>query len=206
MELPVLKTKKDRVWIDENGTNVPFITLTEVEKLKEKTAFGLAKEAMAINKKLVAFKERIAKDCGVIYDEVMKDSEREGKGSFTFYNFDYTIKVEVRINQNIGFDSLLIEKAKLKLEDFIGDVVNPQMEFAKELVMGAFQTSKGNLDTKSVLGLKKHSTRITDKRWHDAMALIDESVRRPSSKTYFVVSVKNESGEFENIDLNFSSI
>jgi hypothetical protein len=96
MVLPALKTKKDRVWIDENGTNVPFVTLTEVEKLKEKTAFGLVKEAMAINKKLANFKERIAKECGVIYDEVMKDCEREGKGSFTYYNFDYTIKTILR--------------------------------------------------------------------------------------------------------------
>ncbi len=86
MVLPALKTKKDRVWIDENGTNVPFVTLTEVEKLKEKTAFGLAKEAMAINKKLANFKERIAKECGVIYDEVMKDCER-GEGKFYLLQF-----------------------------------------------------------------------------------------------------------------------
>lgn len=206
MVLPVLKTKKDRVWIDENGTNVPFVTLTEVEKLKEKTAFGLAKEAMAINKKLASFKERIAKDCGLIYDEVMKDCENKGKGSYTFYNFDSTIKIEVQINQNIGFDSLMIEKAKIKLGEFIGDVVNPQMEFAKELVMSAFQVSKGNLDAKRILGLKKHSERITDQRWHDAMALIDQSVHRPTSKTYFRVSVKDGNGEFETINLNFSNI
>ena len=206
MELPQLKTKKDKFWQDENSTHVPFQGLTHVEKLKEKTAHGLAKEAMAINKKLTAFKDRITDECGIIYKEVMKDCEKEGKGSFTFYNFDATIKVEVQINQNIDFDSLLIEKAKIKLEDFIGDVVNPQMEFAKELVMSAFQTSKGKLDTKSVLGLKKHNARITDKRWHDAMALIDESIRRPTSKTYFRVSVKNAQGEFEAINLNFSNI
>jgi hypothetical protein len=28
----------------------------------------------------------------------------------------------------------------------------------KELVLSAFQTSKGKLDTKKILGLKKHST------------------------------------------------
>lgn len=206
MVLPILKTKKDKFWIDENGTHVPFQSLTNVEKLKEKTAFGLAKEAMAINKKLASFKLKIADDCSTIYKEVMKECEGEGKGTQTFYNFDYTIKVEVQINQNIAFDSLMIEKAKLKLNDFIGDVVNPQMEFAKELVMSAFQVSKGNLDAKRVLGLKKHSERITDKRWHEAMELIDKSTCRPTSKTYFRVSVKNEHGEFETINLNFSNV
>jgi hypothetical protein len=76
----------------------------------------------------------------------------------------------------------------------------------KELVLSAFQTSKGKLDTKKILGLKKHASRIEDKRYHEAMKYLDESVRRPTSSTYFRVWVRNDAGQYENIDLNFSSI
>ena len=135
----------------------------------------------------------------------MKDA-KVGKGNFTFFNFDGSIKIEVQVNEMITFDTILIEKAKQKLMELVGESISEDKEFIKELVMSAFQTSRGQLDTKRVMGLKKHAKRIKDERYHDAMALIDESVRRPSSKTYFRVWLRAAQGDYESIDLNFSSI
>ena len=90
--------------------------------------------------------------------------------------------------------------------ELVGESISTDKEFIKELVMSAFQTSKGQLDTKRVLGLKKHAKRIKDERYHEAMALIDDSIRKPSSKTYFRVWLRNTQGTYESIDLNFSSI
>ncbi|MFP5039421.1 DUF3164 family protein [Parasediminibacterium sp. JCM 36343] len=199
------QTKNDRFWRDENGTFVPYVRLTDIERVKEKTSFGLAKEAIAINKKLEDFKAKIRQECQCIYDAVMKDA-KPGKGGFTFYNFNATIKVEVQINERIDFDSLLIEKARQQLESFIGEAIKPQMAFVKDIVLEAFQKKDGQLNPNSVLGLKKYTSKITDNRWDEAMQLIDKSIHRPTSKTYFRVWVKNGHGEFESINLNFSSL
>ena len=78
------------------------------------------------------------------------------------------------------------------------------------LAFDAFQTSKGKLDTKKVLGLKKHTARIKNKdlkvEWERAMSVIDKSISRPSSKTYFKVWFKDEDGKYNPIELNFSAI
>lgn len=196
---------KEKVWMDEMGQPIPVARIQPLEKQKERVAFSCAKEAMDINNRLSNFKEKIGKECRVIYAESMKDA-KPGKGNFTFFNFDGSIKLEVQVNELITFDSVLIEKAKQKLMEMVGEGIRPELEFLKELVMGAFQTSRGMLDTKRVMGLKKHAKRIKDERYHEAMAFIDASVRRPSSKTYFRVWLRGEQGEYKIIDLNFSSI
>ena len=200
--------KASENWTDENGQSVPYNRTTDIERMKEKYAYKIADEAYSVHKRIVAFKEGIKTMCEEVFNTVMNEKERAKatKGNFTWYNFNGSIKIEIAINELIEFDGLEIEKAKQKLMELVGESINKDAEFMKELVLSAFQTSKGSLDTKKVLGLKKHADRIKDERYHEAMALIDKSVRRPTSKTYFRVWVKNESGEYKNIDLNFSSI
>jgi hypothetical protein len=79
-------------------------------------------------------------------------------------------------------------------------------EFVKELVDTAFSNSKGALDAKKVLSLLKHRTKIKNVLFQEALNLIEESIRRPDSKTYYRVWTKDEDGKYKNIDLNFSSI
>lgn len=202
------QTAKEKVWKDEQGIEIPYNRTKPVERNKERAAYKLAKEAVVLNVMLQKFKGDINKTCEDIFQQVLTESERTkvGKGNFTWYNFDGSIKIEVSVNENIDFDTLLIEKAKQKLLDLIGESISAEKDMIKELVLSAFQTSKGKLDTKKILGLKKHASRIKDKRYHEAMQLIDSSIRRPDSKTYFRVWVKDESGQHKNIDLNFSSI
>jgi hypothetical protein len=133
----------------------------------------------------------------------------DSKGNVTWYNFDQSIKVEVDVKGLIRFDDVLIDAAKEKLMQLIGDNINGD-DFVKSLVMDAFQTSSGQLDTRRILGLKKYSSRINNlkikKTWDEAMQLIDQSITRPESKTYFRIWVKDEKGQYKNIDLNFSNI
>lgn len=201
------QTPKDKTWFDEQNVQVPYARTTSVERMKEKYAAKLAKDALKLHNELAEYKELMRGICNEVFNTVLTEAEiKASKGNFTWTNFNGTIKVEVRINENIDFDSLLIEKAKQKLLDLVGESITPDRAFVKDLVLSAFQTSKGKLDTKKILGLKKHASRIKDERYRDAMQLIDESIRRPDSATYFRVWVKDENGQFQNIDLNFSSI
>lgn len=199
---------KEKTWRDEAGVEVPANRLTPLEKTKERYSFQLAKDALAINSKLLGFKQAMRLKCQEVFEQVMTESERKKatKGNFTWYNFDGTIKIEVSINENIDFDPLMIEKCKQKLLDLVGESINSDAVFIKELVLSSFQTSKGRLDTKKIMGLKKYATRIKDPRYTEAMEFLDQSIRRPDSKTYFRVWVKDSAGQYQNIDLNFSSL
>lgn len=204
----IKQQKPAKMWQDEQGAEIPYARITPIERLKEKYAFQLAKKASGINSDLINFKDSVKLMCEEIFNTVMTEKERTKvtKGNFTWYSFDGGIKIEVSINELIEFDSLLIEKAKQLLLELVSEGIDDKKAFLKELVLSAFQTSKGKLDTKKVFGLKKHTARISDKRYHEAMDLIDLAIRRPSSKTYFRIWIKDENGKYQNIDLNFSSI
>ena len=202
---------KDGMWTDESGLSIPYNRTTVLERLKEKEAFSLYSDALAINKKLVDFKTKISEIVENILDKVRAENnvKLEGKGNLTWYNFDRSLKIEVNVNEQIKFDEQLIETAKEILLNLVRENISGD-DFIISIVEDAFQTGKGKLDTKKVLGLKKHSSRIKNKvlkdEWDRAMSVIDKSISRPNSKTYFKVWFKSEDGSYNPIELNFSAI
>ena len=202
---------KDGMWIDESGLSIPYNRTTALERLKEKEAFSIFSDAKVINEKLTTFKIKISEIVEKILDKLREENnvKLEGKGNLTWYNFDRSLKIEVNVNEQIKFDEQLIETAKEILLNLVRENISGD-DFIISIVEDAFQTSKGKLDTKKVLGLKKHTARIKNKdlkvEWERAMSVIDKSISRPSSKTYFKVWFKDEDGKYNPIELNFSAI
>lgn len=205
------QTSKQSHWEDETGAVVPFNRLTASEKLREKMAARLLKGAQKLNADLAAFKALFADTHAEIVEAIQAENKikPDSKGNFTWFNFNRTIKVEASIDQLIKFDDVLIDGAKKKLLNLISENVKAD-DFIKNIITDAFQTSSGRLDTKRVLGLKKHTDRISNpqirEEWAAAMDLIDKSISRPSTKTYYRISLLDDNGEFQAIDLNFSSV
>ncbi|MDM8176869.1 DUF3164 family protein [Olivibacter sp. 47] len=200
---------KDKVWFDEAGTQIPYNRTTMYERNAERSTFKLATEALKIHEQLAAYKERVRKEAEELYKLFCEENGGKigkGKGNATFYNFDRSIKVEVSISEAITFDENTIQLAKEKLDEVLSDGLNGAKDFVKPLVMEAFQTSNGKLDTKRVLGLRRYTDRVRDNRYSLAMQLIDKAVRRPDSKTYFRVWVRDSNGQYKDIQLNFASI
>jgi type III secretory pathway component EscV len=195
-------------WQDETGIHIPVNRIQPSEKLREKQAYNIAKEAMAINGKLAALKAYISTVSDQVYEAVLteNDATKAGKGNFTWYNFDRSIKIEVAINERIDFDEMLIGLCKAKLDEFIDTNLNGVDTFVRELINDAFTNTKGKLDAKKVMSLLKHKSKVKDQRFQEAMKLLEDSIRRPDSKKYMRVFVKDEDNAYINIDLNFSSI
>lgn len=195
-------------WIDETGSKIPYNRTTRIERLMERQSAKLLGNSLKINKALSDLKHEFEAICDEIFREFMAEKEIKPtyKGNFTWYNFDRSIKVEVNINERITFDELMITAAREKLERFLTDNMDGKVEFVKELVIDAFKTSRGQLDAKKVMGLLKYRTKIKDQLYQSAMADIEGSIRRPSSRTYYRIFERASSGEYKLIDLNFSSI
>jgi hypothetical protein len=199
----------DKNWMDETGAKIPYSRTTPYERLLEKNAHCLYREALKVNQQLEAFKEKVQDLCQEAYEASLKETNTEGKarkGNYTWYNFARTIKIEVNVNEKIEFDELLIAACKEKLDEFITVNTGSIDDFMRTLIMDAFEQSGGQLDTRKVLSLRKHKERTSDKLFLEALDLLDKSIRRPSSKTYFRIFVKEEGDKWQNIDLNFSSI
>lgn len=199
---------KDQYWTDESGMKVQQSRLTKLEKKKEQTAHKILKASKSLQEKLVKHKETIIELCDDVYKlaEVELSMRPNSKGNFTYFSFDHTVKIEVSVSERIEFDDLHIQAAKEKLDEFIEKKVDSKDEFFIGVVKDAFSTSRGKLDSKKVMSMFKHSHRTKEPLFHEALALVKKSIRRPESKRYFRVWEKDAEGKYQNIDLNFSSL
>ncbi|MDT8346516.1 MAG: DUF3164 family protein [Flavobacteriaceae bacterium] len=196
-------------WYDENNVAIPYNRTTRSERLMERHAARILKQAESLNAKLAEFKTLVRDLCREAYDAFMaeKGIDKETKGNFTWYNFNRSIKIEVSINERIEFDDLTIEAAKARFDAFLKDNITSKNQFAKEMIIDAFETQRaGKLDVKRILQLTRYEDKINDDLFSEAVKLINEAIRRPDSKTYFRVWRKDDDGKYQNIDLNFSSI
>jgi hypothetical protein len=198
----------DQLWTDETGTQIPYNRTTKCERLMERQSAKLLKEATKINQDLKCFKGFIKDVCQEVYETFMaeKNNDKPSKGNFTWFNFDRSIKIEVSINEAIQFDDLTIKAAKDKFDVFLNANIDAKQEFVKDMILDAFATSRGNMDVTKVMNLVRYKTRIHDPIFQEAIALVEQSIRRPDSKTYFRIWCKNLDRKYEVIDLNFSSI
>lgn len=205
----MIQKVKSQKWFDESGQSVPVDYISTGVRLKERLIGKSAKKATSLHGKLKDFKQELAEDCDRIYKAMMEEHKVSGdsKGNFTMFNFDRSVKIEVSVSERIEFDDLTIKACKEKLNSFIEENVDSKKEFVKQLVQDAFSTSRGRLDAKKVMSLLKYRAKIKDKLFQDALNLIEESIRRPDSRRYYRIWQRNEdTGDYDVIDLNFSSI
>ena len=208
----MIQQVKQSTWTDETGKEVPILYITPIMRVRERNAGRILKQALQVNKQLVTFKEHVTELCNQVYAMAMeqvaarKDGKEPGKGNFTWYNFDRTIRIEVSINERIDFDDLTLQLCKSKLDAFLSENLDSKMEFVKELVTDAFSTTRGKTDSKKVMSLIRYRSKIKHPLFLEALDLLEESIRRPDSKTYFRVWQRLDNGEYELVDLNFSSI
>jgi hypothetical protein len=99
-----------------------------------------------------------------------------------------------------------IQSARQLLEEFLQENVQTQDDVIKQLILDAFSTRNGRLDTKKVLNLIRYRSKIKNDKFLRAIDLLEESIRKPSSKTYFRLYVKDEQGKWNAVELNFSAL
>ena len=200
-------------WIDETGLVIPASRVTKSEKLRETVADTLLKKAMKLNSSLVELKNDMAAASDEVFAAVIGENggtvKEDRKGNFLFYNFDRSIKIERDIQDRIEFDDALIAVSKQHFDEFLQSAQAGVDEMIRSIVLEAFNTSKGRLDTQKVLSLLKYRQRVPADKYpafHAALDAIEKAIRRPDSKSYHRISVRNKEGKYDAVNLNFSSI
>lgn len=207
----MIYTNKNDFWHDESGLAVPKSRVTKAEKEREAAAKKIVDKANQAHKFLSEIKAMITEATEKILEEARKENKvkLEGKGNFTWFSFDRSVKIETQVNETVKFDDILIASAKERLLELIRGSIQG-LDFIITIVEEAFQTSRGQLDPKKILGLRKHTERIPEgdfkKEWQEVMTLIDKATSRNFTKKYQRVSVKDENGEYKVIELNFSAL
>lgn len=203
------QTPKDKVWTDAKGNAVPYNRTTAQERLQERSAHKLATEALKAEAVLKGLKELVLKvhaDVLAGFDKAKGTDIKASKGNKEWYNFDRSIRVEADVQDRIEFDSLTITAAREKLHTYLTSKLSSDDEFLVEMVTKAFETTNGKLDSKRVMHLVSYKSKVKAQLFQEAIALIEQSIRRTNSKTYFRVSLRQEDNSYRTIQLNIAAL
>ena len=203
------QTAKDKTWTDPKGMAIPYNRTTALERLQERNAHRLLVEAKRTEKTLTELKELVQKLHGEVltaFDKSEGVNVKATKGNKQWYAFDRSIVVEADVQDRIEFDGLLITAAREKLSAYLTAKLNSDDEFLVEMVTRAFETTNGKLDSKRVMHLVGYKSKVKAALFQEAIALIEKSIRRTSSKMYFRIGERQEDGSYQYVQLNFSAI
>jgi len=192
-------------WVDLNGNNVPAQYVPKLDKERERITLKHLAKARKLSEALEKFKQELLEDCDTVYDAMLADNNVPGqsKGGFSLTTFDRAAKIEISIQERIEFDDL-ISVAHEKIKQYLEEKTQGVDHDLQQIIMQAFETRKGRMDVKRILGLFR--LQITHPLWVEAMELIKKSINRNTSKRYARIWEKDANGEYRNIELNFSSI
>lgn len=190
---------------DHEGFDIPAHAIPELEKRKDKLSRKLLKKALDIEERLHDLKNEMVENCDGMFNEMLlkHDVKQDTKGSYTIFSYDKSIKIEVNVSNRIEFNDH-INIAQAKINEYIREKTEGVDDGICKLINSAFTKSKGTLDAKRIIGLKK--IQINHKLWKQAMELIDKSISTNSSKRYFSISQKDEEGNYTAVSLNFSNM
>lgn len=202
-------TKKIKTIQDHNGYEIPLASVAKIELQKDKIARKMADKFKKMSLLLTNLKDEAFDDADKIYESQLRAYEIDGKntekmkGNFTFYSYDKSIKIEVNIGQRLEFDDK-INLAKAEIDAYLEEITEGQNSDIITIVNHAFTTVRGKLDHKKILQL--FSYKIKNARWEKAMQLLKDSITTNHSKRYIKVSERDSNGEYQNINVQFSSL
>lgn len=195
-------------WIDAVGTAIPPKYIDPVDKKRDKLVEKQIRQALLIQERLRKFKKSVLADIGKYLDwlaDLHGEEALSPGGNYILNGFSGNKRLQIKINKVIEFDERL-QLAKKKIDACIERWSQGANDNLKVVIFDAFKVdSKGNVDTKRILGLRK--LQIKDEAWNAAMELITEAVTVTGNRSYLMFQLKeNKDAEWETLRLDLAGV
>ncbi len=194
----------DKKWIDHKGQEVPARHVRPIDKRKDAFANKMLKKANKIAEMLGDFKDELYEGGDAIWADMQKAEDvRTGEKGYSISTFDKSIKIEVTQQERIEFDDN-IKLAKAKIFEYFDSKLGKDESEIRSIIHNAFETSRGKLDVKRVMGLFKLD--IKHPRWTEGMELLKKSIDRNNSSRYVRILARDQEGKYKQIPLSISQL
>lgn len=206
-----LHSLKEAFWVDATGTQVPLKFVPAIDKVKENLAAKILKQAQQAETQLQLLHQLMRGaftevEAMVKEQYKIKGKAKETKGNITWYNFDKSIKIEADVNEISKWDDALMTEAHQLLKNYLNRKLGDTVELVKDLVDKAFSNSKGTIDSKKVFSILRYKEKIQSKDFQKACELMLQAQGIDKTKLYMRIWVKQTTGEYKLVNLNFSAI
>lgn len=200
----------EKFWTNKEGKEVHPDLVSIEDKLKSELVEKILKHTDDRMRELAAHKRWVT---GHIHEYVEMLREKyeldpmkgSPKGNLVLQTYDGLSKVQIAVQTRIEFDEKLT-LAKEKVDEYLKEATKNASPEIQTLITKAFEVDKkGEVDSKKVLSLKSY--KITDPKWLEAMAIIDDAIEVVGSKSY-IRFYKRDSvdAKWKHISLDFASI
>ena len=178
------------------------------EKERDEKVFNIMNTAKTLFREMSEFKQychlEMDKQANALseYGKIRSNS----KGGFSITNTEDTERITRRRDTEPVWDERSTKAIEL-IKDFLGDTIKKRDIKLYEILMGFLERNqKGDLEYGRVMDLYKHEDKFDDPRWKEGLRLIKESFSNHLKGYGYEFKYKDESGKWQNIILNFSSL
>jgi hypothetical protein len=212
MNIVTIQTPKSKTWVDADGNEVPYKFVPQGDRIKENLAATLLKKALKIEQQLQDFYNEIREGFDKVYQQMLDDykiknkKDRKIKGSYTWFNFNRSIKIEGDINDVVKWDEAKMALAREYFDEYLSKNLSTSNEFLRGLIQKVFSNSKGMIDTAQVFVILRYQDKEKDASFQKACNIMRDAQSVGNTKKYYRVWVREDDGSYRNINLNFSSL
>ena len=189
------------------GNLVPIENIREIDLTRDEFVLGVIKKAEQISAMLAEFKRDLAGDIQAFLE---LSAEKYGadmggaRGNLSLVSFDGKHKVLRAVADRLEFDERL-QAAKSLIDDCLREWTKDSRSEIRALIDNAFQVDKkGRINAKRILGLRQ--LKIDDPTWLKAMEAIGDALTVTGSCTYYRVYERDDKGEYQQVQLDFSGV
>lgn len=198
-----MATKKENLWTDINGDQVPAKYVSKFDKARDAVSRRILKRFNAGRKVL----EQIVRESIEDLDGLMHLKESVGaKGNFQTSSFDGLIQVSIDQQYNIQLDERVARARELMLEYVNSELsrLDKDTTFLRKLVEDSFRANaKGYLPISSILKLTRYE--VKDARWNEARGILQDAMKPVPGKRYLNCRVRNTpQQDFKTIRLDLA--
>lgn len=198
-----MATKKENLWTDINGDQVPAKYVSKFDKARDAVSRKIYKRFLAGRKVL----EQIVRESIEDLDGLMKLKESVGaKGNFQTSSFDGLIQVSIDQQYNIQLDERVARARELMLEYVNSELsrLDKDTTFLRKLVEDSFRANaRGYLPISSILKLTRYE--VKDERWNEARGILQDAMKPVPGKRYLNCRVRNTpQQDFKTIRLDLA--
>lgn len=203
--------KKDGKWRDASQEWIPVKYIDKFVKERDKMVEKHLKTAVKLRKDLAKFKAAVEADIEKYWEkereEYGRDSSNPGQNK-KFENFASDLRIDCQSTQAIDFDDR-VWIARDKLFEYVEHASQggKDIEGLKIIVKNAYATNRyGKLDRQRILSLLALGDKIKHPAVQEACKIINECIQRLDRKVYIRFAEKSKGGDWEYVNLNFTSV
>ncbi len=190
------------------GHLVPIESIREIDLARDEFVRGAIARVKEYSDQLEKFKQQLADDIQAFVDlSAEKYGVKNGAVSGRLpplKTFDGKYSIVREIADVIDFDERL-QIAKSLVDECLDEWGQTADSKVKTMLADAFQVNKkGRVNVQKVLGLRKF--KFDDPRWKQAMEAIADSLTVAGTRAYYRMHERNDSGKYQQINLDFSRV